>query len=106
MNAAARSVAKNHLFCSLRVSGEIAPYFKGYGSKDVKSLISRVSVPKSEEKGVEGLLDPSKFSDLDENDPGSIERIMKKLGGEFGEGIEESMEGVPHEPRSTPEKGF
>jgi hypothetical protein len=45
---------------------------------------------------MESLLDPSKFSDLDENDPRSVERMMKRMGqemgDELGEGFEEEME--------------
>jgi len=56
---------------------------------------------------MEGLLDPSKFSDLDENDPKSVERIMRKmgkeLGDELGEDFEQSMEEALHESQSTPE---
>jgi len=59
---------------------------------------------------MESLLDPSKFSDLDENDPGSMERVMRKmgkeLGGELGEGFEESMEEALNEAQSMPEKDF
>jgi putative FmdB family regulatory protein len=101
---------KRSSFLLLRVSEEIDPYCKACGSKDVKKLISRVSVPKSEGKRMESLLDPSKFSDLDENDPGSVERVMRKMGrefgGELGEGFEESMEEALNEPQSTPEKDF
>jgi hypothetical protein len=62
----------------------------------VTKVISRVAVLKSEDKRLESMLDPSKFSDLDENDPRSVERVMrrmgKELGDELGEGFEESME--------------
>ncbi|MCX7966394.1 MAG: zinc ribbon domain-containing protein [Syntrophorhabdaceae bacterium] len=82
-------------FLLLRISEEIDPYCKTCGSKNVNRIISRVAVLKSEEKRMESLLDPTKFSDLDENDPSSIERFMKRmgreLGDEFGEDFEESM---------------
>jgi putative FmdB family regulatory protein len=83
-------------FLLLRATEEIDPYCKHCGSKDVTKVISRVAVLKSEEKRLESMLDPSKFSDLDENDPRSVERVMqrmgKELGDELGEGFEESME--------------
>jgi putative FmdB family regulatory protein len=101
---------KKSSFLLLRISEEIDPSCKACGSKNIKKLISRISVPKSEEKRMENLLGPSKFSDLDENDPGSMERIMRKmgreLGDELGEGFEESMEEALNEPQSTPEKDF
>jgi putative FmdB family regulatory protein len=83
-------------FLLLRISEEVDPFCKTCGSKDVARIISRVAVLKSEEQRMESLLDPSKFSDLDENDPASVERVMKRmgreLGDELGEGFEESME--------------
>jgi putative FmdB family regulatory protein len=83
-------------FLLLRITEEIEPHCKHCGSKNVTKIISRVAVLKSEEKRLESMLDPSKFSDLDENDPKSVERVMrrmgKELGDELGEGFEESME--------------
>lgn len=83
-------------FLLLRTTEEIDPQCKHCGSKDLAKVISRVAVLKSEEQRLESMLDPSKFSDLDENDPGSVERVMrrmgKELGDELGEGFEESME--------------
>jgi hypothetical protein len=54
-------------------------------------VLSRVAVLRSEEKRMESLLDPSKIGDLDENDPRSMERLMKRMGSEMGEGFEEEM---------------
>jgi hypothetical protein len=48
-------------------------------------LISRVSVLRSEESRLESLADPSSLGDLDESDPRSIARWMRKMGGETGE---------------------
>jgi len=83
-------------FLLLRVSEEVDPFCKACGSKEVKRIISRVAVLKTEEQRMERLLDPSRFSDLDENDPASIERAVKRMGRELGddlgEGFEESME--------------
>lgn len=83
-------------FLLLRITEEIEPCCKHCGSKEVTKVISRVAVLKSEEKRLESMLDPSKFSDLDENDPRSVERAMRRMGKEFGdelgEDFEESME--------------
>ncbi|MCX8022663.1 MAG: zinc ribbon domain-containing protein [Syntrophorhabdaceae bacterium] len=78
-------------FLLLRVSEELVPYCKACGSKDVKKKISRVAVLRDEERIMESLLDPSKFSDLDENDPGSIERVMKRVGRELGDELGEDF---------------
>lgn len=36
---------------------------------------------------MESLADPSNFGDLDENDPKSMARIMRKMGSEMGEEV-------------------
>jgi putative FmdB family regulatory protein len=88
-------------FLLLRVSEEIEPFCKICGSREVRRVLSRVTVLKSEDQRMERLLDPSKFSDLDENDPGSIERAVRRMGREMGddlgEGFEESMDEALHE---------
>ena len=48
-------------------------------------IVSRVNVVKSEEARMESLADPSKLGGLDENDPKSVARWMKKMGKEMGE---------------------
>jgi len=69
---------------------------KHCGSADIERLWSRFSSPKSDEARMESLADPSAFSGLDENDPQSVARMMKKMGQEMGEDmggdIEQAME--------------
>jgi putative FmdB family regulatory protein len=57
------------------------------GSKDLKRLIGRVRVAKSEDRRLDDMSDPSFFGDVDENDPKSIARAMKKMGREMGEDL-------------------
>lgn len=33
------------------------------------------------------MIDPSKFSDIDENDPQSVAKFVKKMGREMGEDL-------------------
>jgi putative FmdB family regulatory protein len=54
-------------------------------SEELSRLISRVSVLRSEESRLESLADPSSLGDLDESDPRSIARWMRKMSGETGE---------------------
>ena len=61
------------------------PVCKFCKSEDLDQLFSRFSSPKSEESRLESLADPSNFAGLDENDPGSVARWMKKMGKELGE---------------------
>lgn len=42
---------------------------------------------RSEESRLENLADPNQWGDIDENDPKSMARMMKKLGGEMGEDL-------------------
>jgi putative FmdB family regulatory protein len=61
------------------------PSCKFCRGEDIEQLYSRFAMPKSEESRLESLADPSSFSGLDENDPGSVARWMKKMGKEMGE---------------------
>ncbi len=54
-------------------------------STNLTRLVSRVATLKSEDARLESLSDPSNFGDVDENDPKSIARMMRKMGGEMGE---------------------
>jgi hypothetical protein len=49
--------------------------------------MSRFATVKSEEARLDALADSSSFGDLDENDPGSVARFMKKMGKEFGDDL-------------------
>lgn len=61
------------------------PACKTCRSEDVERLFSRFASPRSEESRMEALADPASFAGLDENDPGSVARWMKKMGKELGE---------------------
>ena len=61
------------------------PVCKFCKSEDLDQLFSRFAMPRSEENRLESLADPSSLSGLDENDPGSVARWMKKMGKELGE---------------------
>jgi len=61
------------------------PSCKYCRSEDVEQIFSRFASPKSEESRLESMADPSKLSGLDENDPKSVARWMKKMGTEMGE---------------------
>lgn len=55
------------------------------GSTQLKRVIGRVRVAKSEDARMETLADPSNFAGLDENDPKSMAKMMRKMGSEMGE---------------------
>lgn len=54
------------------------------GGKNLARLVSRVATIKSEEARLEALADPSNFGDVDENDPKSVARFMRKMGDQLG----------------------
>ena len=65
---------------------------KQCGGPNLNRLVSRVNVVKSEEARLESLADPSKLGGLDENDPKSMARWMKKMGQEMGEDMGEDFD--------------
>ena len=50
-------------------------------------LISRVRMVRSEESRLDNLADPGGLPDLDENDPKSLGRWMRKMSAETGEDL-------------------
>ena len=80
------------------------------GSEALTRLLSRFATPKSEEGRLESLADPSRLGDLDENDPQSMARWMKRMGKEMGEDLGEDFESavdeaMEEEARLGPEAG-
>jgi len=57
------------------------------GSKNLRRAIGRVRIAKSEDRRLEDMSDPSFFGDVDENDPKSIGRALKKMSKEMGEDL-------------------
>lgn len=55
------------------------------GGMRLTRLLSRVAFVRSEEDRLERLADPTRLGDLDENDPRSMARWMKRMGQEMGE---------------------
>jgi len=54
------------------------------GSANLTRLVSRVATVKSEDARMEALSDPSAFGDVDEKDPKSMARFMRKMGDQVG----------------------
>ena len=60
----------------------------------LERLLSRFASPKSEEARMESLADDSALAGLDENDPGSMERLMKRMGNEMGAEAGDDLEAM------------
>jgi hypothetical protein len=74
-------------------------------------VLSRVKVIRSEESRMESLADPSKWGGLDENDPKSMAKWMKRMGKEMGEDMGEDVdqmvdEAMEEEKASKSEEGL
>ena len=80
-----RRCGKRFSVLTLRVSEAASPQCDKCGSRAADRLMSRFALPKSEEARMEALADPSKLEGLDENDPKSVSRWMRKMGKEVGE---------------------
>lgn len=82
----------------LSVRTQTPPSCKYCQSARLERLMSRFAAPKSEEARLEALADPGQFGDLDENDPKTMARFMKKMGREMGEdlgdNLDEALEGA------------
>jgi putative FmdB family regulatory protein len=73
------------LFYRSFAASEEQPACPRCGGTRLTRLISRVAVVRSEESHLDDLADPSMLDDLDENDPKSLARWMRKMSDEVGE---------------------
>jgi len=62
------------------------------GSADLERLVSRFATPKSDDARLDSLADPAALGGVDEEDPKSVARWMKKMGHEMGEDLGEDFE--------------
>lgn len=84
---------KKTTIVTLSVNEAVDPVCSHCGGRALTKLVSRVAVRKSEESRLESLADPSSLAGLDENDPKSVARWMKKMGREMGEDAGEDFDG-------------
>jgi len=72
-------------FLTMRVSEPVEAVCNHCGGTEMRRLMSRFAMPKSEDARLDALADPSNFGDLDENDPKSVARVMRRMGQEMGD---------------------
>jgi putative FmdB family regulatory protein len=63
------------------------PSCRRCGSENMIRLVSRVRVVRSEDSRLDDLTDDAMLADLDENDPRSLGRWMRKMSQEMGEDL-------------------
>lgn len=96
----------------LRRMGEEAEACPKCGSLRLTRLYSRFALARSEEDRLERLADEVEMAGIDENDPKSVARWMRRMGqelGEDGEEFEEALEeiergGLDEDETAAPEK--
>jgi putative FmdB family regulatory protein len=100
---------KKSAFLTLSVNVKLDPKCRHCGSQNMEKLVSRVAIFRSEESRLENMADPSKLGGLEENDPKSVARWMKKMGKEMGEDLgddfDQEIEQATEETERAKEKG-
>ena len=79
------SCKKRVTILTLRVGEQVDAVCDRCGSRTLERLMSRFAMGRSEEARLDALADPSSLSGLDENDPASVARWMKRMGREMGD---------------------
>jgi putative FmdB family regulatory protein len=93
-------------FLVLNLQEPFTPVCERCGSHSLERILSRVHVRLSEDTRLERLADPGQWSGLDENDPKSVARVLKRMGEELGEDypgevdqlVDEAMDDLGEEP--------
>jgi len=75
------------LFRTYAAASEARPRCPACQSEELRRLVSRVRLMASEESRLENLASPDSLGDVDENDPRSIARWMRRMGQETGEDL-------------------
>ena len=78
----------------LNIHRPFRPKCKRCSGSKMRRMISRVARVRSEESRLESLADPSHLGGLDEKDPSSMARWMKRMGKELGEDMGEDFDAM------------
>ncbi len=79
------------LTLSMAEYGKVKTVCPNCSSSKLKRRISRVALAKSEDARMDTLMDDSALAGLDEEDPRSIGRFMRKMSQEMGEDLGEEF---------------
>src|SRR5215510_7965480 len=79
---------------TMRVSEAIDPVCEHCGSRDLTRLLSRFARVRSEDARLDDLTSDATLGDVDESDPKSMARWMKKMGNELGEDLGDDFEAM------------
>ena len=87
-----RACGRKNTSLVLNVSCPSPPVCRFCGGTDLEKLVSRIAILRSEEKRLENLADSADPAGMDENDPRSVARWMKKMGREMGEDVGQDLD--------------
>ena len=88
------------------LTGADSPRCPRCGCAKLSRLMSRFATVKSEDARLESFADPSQYGDLDENDPRSVARFVKRMGAEMGEDLGEDLDAAMEDAMSeSPPEG-
>lgn len=98
-------------FLFIKTDETFIPQCKRCKSEKMTRVLSKVRVIRSEESRMESLADPSKWSGLNEKDPKSMAKWMKRMGKEMGEEMGQDVdqmvdEAMEEERASKSEEGL
>ena len=82
---------------TLRVSERVDPVCSHCGSHDLTRLLSRFAMPRSDDSRLDHLTDDAALGGVDERDPKSVARWMRKMGNELGEDVGNDFDEVVDE---------
>src|SRR5215471_6750555 len=77
---------------TLRVSEAVDPVCDHCGSRDLTRLLSRFAMVRSENDRLDDLTGDDALGEVDERDPKSMARWMRKMGNELGEDVGEDFD--------------
>jgi len=81
----------------LNIHQPFRPKCKRCSGSKMTRILSRVARIRSEESRLESLADPRHLGDIDEKDPSSMARWMKRMGKELGEDVGEDFDAMVDE---------
>ena len=82
---------------TMRVSEAVDPVCEHCGSRDLTRLLSRFAMVRSEDARLDDLTSDAALGDVDESDPKSMARWMKKMGNELGEDLGDDFDAMTDE---------
>lgn len=76
---------------------KVDPVCPHCGSRELTRIMSRFATVRSEDARLESLAEDPGLAEIDESDPRSVARAMKKMGREFGDELGDDFESAMDE---------